>query len=105
MKSIALVLPYFGKFPDYFKLFLKSCKKNKSVDFLLYTDCNMIFGNIRKFVTENILEQYQKIFSRGHLSLYRNNEFSNKFYKTQSIINYKEVYCSEKSFHFDEWGG
>ena len=27
--KIAFILPYFGEFPNYFKLYLKSCEFNK----------------------------------------------------------------------------
>ena len=36
--SIAIILPYFGKLPNYFNLFLYSCSKNKKVTFIVITD-------------------------------------------------------------------
>ena len=33
-----MILPYFGKFNNYFPLFLKSCGYNPSYDFLIFTD-------------------------------------------------------------------
>lgn len=38
MKRIALIIPYFGKFPNYFPLFLNSCRHNPTIDWLLVTD-------------------------------------------------------------------
>ena len=38
MKSICLIIPYFGKFKNYFPLFLKSCSYNPTVDWLVFTD-------------------------------------------------------------------
>lgn len=38
MKRIALIIPYFGKFPNYFQLFLNSCRHNPTIDWLLVTD-------------------------------------------------------------------
>lgn len=38
MKKIALIIPYFGKFPNYFPLFLNSCRRNPTIDWLLVTD-------------------------------------------------------------------
>lgn len=38
MKNLVLILPYFGKFKNYFPLFLKSCATNKTITWLLYTD-------------------------------------------------------------------
>lgn len=38
MKKIALINCYIGKFPWFFKFFLKSCEYNTTVDFLIFTD-------------------------------------------------------------------
>ena len=38
MNRIAIILPYFGKLPDYFGLFLNSCKENPTIDWYLFTD-------------------------------------------------------------------
>lgn len=32
MQKIIIILPYFGKFSNYFNLFLKSCEKNHTID-------------------------------------------------------------------------
>jgi len=44
MKKIAFVNCYVGHFPWYFKLFLKSCQSNPSVDFYIFTDNREIEG-------------------------------------------------------------
>ena len=36
--KIRLFIPYYGKWPDYFKLFLEGCKTNLEFDFLFITD-------------------------------------------------------------------
>ena len=38
MDRICIILPYFGKFPSYFPLFLQSCRYNPTIDWLLLTD-------------------------------------------------------------------
>lgn len=38
MNKIAVVVVYFGKFLNYFDLWLKSCEKNPTIDFLVMTD-------------------------------------------------------------------
>ena len=35
---IALVVAYFGRFPNYFPLWLKSCSYNPTIDFWVFTD-------------------------------------------------------------------
>jgi hypothetical protein len=39
MKSIAIIMPYFGKWPQWADLFFSSCQYNNDIDFLFYTDC------------------------------------------------------------------
>lgn len=169
--KIALIIPYFGTFKNYFPLFLLSCKNNPSIDWFIFTDtevkyswpanvkqifitftefkeivqenfefsisldtpyklcdykpaygeilhkyiqeydfwghcdCDLIFGDIRAFVTDEVLDQNSKIFSRGHLTIYRNNKETNSFYRIQKYMDYKKVYTSSKSYSFDEWPG
>lgn len=171
MKRIALIIPYFGNFKNYFPLFLVSCKNNPSVDWIVFTDdraeypypqnvkviyttfekieeriqkhfdfhvlldkpyklcdyrpaygeifsnelrgydfwgycdIDLIFGNIRKFLDEEILEKFSKIFTRGHFSLYKNEPDINSFYRNVDDSFLRKVFTSERPFNFDEWGG
>ena len=38
MKTIAYIIPYFGKLPEMFDLWLKSCALNPTIDWLLFTN-------------------------------------------------------------------
>lgn len=38
MKKAAFIIPYFGKFNNYFQLFLNSCKFNEDYDWIIFTD-------------------------------------------------------------------
>lgn len=38
MTKIAVILCYFGKLPENFSLFAESCRRNATIDFLLFTD-------------------------------------------------------------------
>lgn len=174
MKSIAFVIPWVGRLPNYFPLWLQTCKNNPSVDFILFTDDNvqynypdnvkvyylsfkelkkifqskftfklalehpykfcdfkpaygdvfseylegydfwghcdidLIFGDIRNFITEDILNTYDKIYSRGHCSIYRNTNDINLWYKTLPNYGYQkwyEVFQTPVSCCYDEWGG
>lgn len=40
-KKIGLFLPYFGKFPNYFSLWIKSVAINPEIQFILITDQNL----------------------------------------------------------------
>ncbi|MEO8239027.1 MAG: DUF6625 family protein [Flavobacterium sp.] len=38
-KSIIIIIDYFGQWPDWFSLFLESCKRNPTINWLFHTDC------------------------------------------------------------------
>ena len=40
MYKIAIVIPYFGTWPSWTPLFLDSCRRNSTVDFFVFTDCD-----------------------------------------------------------------
>ncbi|OQP61166.1 hypothetical protein A3860_05470 [Niastella vici] len=39
MKSIIIIIDYFGKWPPWFPIFLESCRHNPTIDWLFHTDC------------------------------------------------------------------
>lgn len=41
MVKIGIIIPYYGVFPDYFPIWLKSCAWNPTIDFLLVTDLSL----------------------------------------------------------------
>lgn len=172
MKTIGILALYFGKLPNNFKLWLESCKRNPSIQWLLFTDdtkpfdypenvqvhyvqfgeiagkianhydfevdishpykltdykvaygdifshyleafdfwgfcdIDMVFGNIRKFLHDEILDEYDKVLSNGHLTLFRNVPRINLLYQqtVNGRVPYKEVFSRSCCFHFDEWG-
>ncbi|PEG78929.1 hypothetical protein CP369_07950 [Lactobacillus sp. UMNPBX18] len=165
-----IIIPYFGKFPDYFDLFLRSCKYNfnynwiiftdnhdrynypknvkivnmdfeelkkiiqKKFDFKIsldfpyklcdfkpaygyifsewikdsewwgYSDCDLIYGNLEKMIESSLFKNYDKIFTTGHLSFFKNTEKINKcFMNKYCNINYfHRVFTSKKIYAFDE---
>jgi len=80
----------------------------KYYDFWGYCDPDIIWGNLRNFITEDILKNHERIYSRGHLTLYRNNDQNNKvFLESHKIraFTYKEAFTTNYHCHFDEWSG
>lgn len=74
-------------------------------DFWGYCDMSdCIFGDIRRFITDELLNKNEKIGFLGHLTLYKNSEDVNKRFmiKTTSPITYKDVFESEENMAFDE---
>ncbi|WP_320967104.1 DUF6625 family protein [Hungatella sp.] len=170
MNNISLIVPFFGKLPDYFKIFVKSLEHNPDIDVLLFTDqeyispiknlivypmtfeelrkefqakfdfkialdapyklcdyrpafgylfadyikeykfwghvdIDLVLGNFRKFVTDELLKDNDKIYQHGHLCLYRNTEENNNVYKLDGGIDYRKVFSSNIGFVFDEIPG
>lgn len=172
MKKIVFICPYFGAFPDYFNLTLKSIEYNKTIDWLIITDikekydypdnvkvinmsftelrkkvqscfdfkiylgkpyklcdykcayglifeeyiknydfwghCDLdcIYGDLRKFLPENILKENERIYCLGHMSLYKNNDKVNNIFKNKidEETDYKNIFTKERPFSFDEMG-
>ena len=173
MKSICLIIPYYGKFPNYFDLWLESVRYNPTIDFLIvsdieeqynypqnvkikkmtfaelqerirslfpfkaaidspyklcdykvaygeifyeetknydfwgYCDIDLIFGDIRKYITDDMLQKYDKIGMLGHFSIYRNCDEIRSLYKSKCahIIDYQTAYSNNWIWHFDEYPG
>ncbi len=170
MKSIAYVVPYFGKLPSLFPLWLLSCRYNPTVDWLIFTDdktpfdyppnvkvkycsfddirvriqkcfdfsvslerpyklcdfrvaygdifkeelsaydfwghcdLDLIWGDIRAFYTDEVLDKYVKIGYQGHSTLYKNEPSINLLYRrfNKDGISYRQIFSSDKNFLFDE---
>lgn len=171
-----LIIPHFGEFKNYFNFFLKSCKNNKNIDFIFFTDnkkyleqeniymnikfvqisfdeikiriqnlfdfeisldkpykicdyrpafglifkdylvdyhywghCDndMILGDIDEFLGDLInSNKYQRILRHGHLSIYKNDEFTNNLFKSKfkDIVEYKKAFTTKNVIAFDEAG-
>ncbi len=172
MKTIAYIIPYFGKLPKNFPLWLLGCQCNPTIDWIIltddhtaydypsnvmvvytsyqdvvnrikahfdfdvlidrpwrlslfkpvygeifeselrgydfwgYCDIDLMWGNIRKFYTDDVLEKYDRIGFLGHSTLYRNNKENNARYKVivPGEINHIDVFTGKSGYSFDENG-
>lgn len=79
----------------------------KEYDYWGHCDFDLIWGDIRKFVDKYDFTHYDKFLSLGHLSLYRNTNKVNNYYKLDgsNCGDYRTVLMSEDNFAFDETGG
>lgn len=77
----------------------------KDYDFWGYCDTDLIWGDIRRFITEDLLADYRKIGFYGHCTLFRNDAVTNSIYKKQysDLPDYKQVFSSSLAFCFDEY--
>ncbi|GGC05551.1 hypothetical protein GCM10011325_35540 [Dyadobacter sediminis] len=68
-------------------------------------DTDIVFGNIRKIVTDEVLANYDIITAKreylvGHFTLYRNAAITNRLFLESA--DYREVFQSPRSYAFDE---
>ena len=170
MRKCCFIIPYFGKFPNFFPLFLKTCSWNKDFNWLLITDSDVpynypenfnvvkmtfnelkvmvqsrfdfeiafdspyklcdykpaygyifedyikdfrfwghcdvdtIMGNLSSYISEDLLDEYDKIFCIGHMVLYKNTSEINRLFmsKYKGRILYKDVFTTNRICWFDE---
>lgn len=69
-----------------------------------HCDMDLIFGDLDNYITDNLLEKYEKLFIWGHFTLYKNTLLNNQRYleSFNEKYLYKEYFSSEKNFIFDE---
>lgn len=172
MKNACFIIPYFGKLPNTFPLYLRTCAENPDFDWLILTDdrthydypknvhcqcttfdafaarvqscfgfpialkhpykicdfraafgvifaeelkqyrfwghCDLdqYFGKISHFISEEILNTYDKILCLGHFTLFRNcPEINNMYLIPDKKWNqsYKDAFSQERHWIFDEW--
>lgn len=74
----------------------------KGYEFWGHCDMDLIWGDIRKFVTDEILDKYEKIGFQGHSTLYKNEKEVNSRYKTiiDGKMNYIDAFSSRERILF-----
>lgn len=170
MKKCCFIIPYFGKFNNYFPLFVKSCSYNLDFNWLIitddesipempenirvlnwsfsemqqfvnerfhqevalmrpyklcdlkpmygflfeeylsdfmfwgYCDVDIVVGNLRHFITDELLSHYDKLFCLGHMTLIKNTKQHNRVFMNviHNEVYYKKVLSNEKIMVFDE---
>lgn len=173
MTKTIIIVPFYGKVPDYFDIWLMSIRCNPTVDFLFVTDlkiesydipdnfkvlkmsfndlkgliqsrfdfeikcktpyqlcdfrpayglvfsefikfydywghcdADQVFGDMRKYLTEQKFSSYECLYYLGHLALFRNNEKINNFFKLPgALYDYKTVYSTDEWYSFGEVSG
>lgn len=106
--KIVLDRPY--KICDYRPLYGMALQKYISkYDFWGFCDIDLIFGDIGKFITNDVLNKYDKVCELGHFTLLRNNKQCNELWRIKHHIpgayRYDEAFKTPYSCHFDETDG
>lgn len=69
MRTIILIIPYFGKWPPWMDLYLYTIEKNPSINFLFVTDCDVsVLGDILNVKYQHIsfqeyIDHYRKLLN------------------------------------------
>jgi hypothetical protein len=59
MKKIAFIIPYFGKWPEWMKLYVDSIERNKTIDFHFITDCDTAISQASNiYFHQSTFEEY-----------------------------------------------
>lgn len=71
-----------------------------------YCDLDIILGNLDDFISIDRICNYDKIFSLGHMTLYRNSYDLNRVFKKRlnNRLIYKEAFTTDNIYRFDEVG-
>nr|WP_295820581.1 DUF6625 family protein [uncultured Microbacterium sp.] len=90
--------------PAYGKLFAEELEM---YDYWGYCDADVVYGDLEKQITMAIAANPDKIFRRGHLSLFRNSPDLNVLYSCpiNGRPDYRAVFQDQRSYAFDEVGG
>lgn len=78
-----------------------------SYDFWGHVDLDMIYGDLRAFLPDEVLKNHTRVYCRGHLSLFRNTPEVNRHFMLQApgAPDYRKILSNEDTTQFDEWPG
>ncbi|MCL2326900.1 MAG: hypothetical protein FWC39_00145 [Bacteroidetes bacterium] len=67
MQSITILIPYFGKFPEWSDLYFETVRRNSTINFIFYTDCdfekykNMENCRFKKMTFQEYIDNVRKV--------------------------------------------
>ena len=70
-----------------------------------FCDNDILLGKITHFITPNLLENYDKLFYRGHFTILKNNQNCNNLYSKSNLIESEKALSIAENTFFDEWYG
>ena len=76
----------------------------KNYDFWGFGDLDLVYGDIRTFLTDCVLE-HKFLLGWGHLTLLRNDDDANTYFMKQvkGYQNYKDAFTTSRITFFDEY--
>lgn len=77
----------------------------KGYDYWGFGDMDLVYGDIRHFLTDEILSEHKFFLGWGHLSLLKNDEETNAYFmeKIDGYQYYKDAFTTDAITFFDEF--
>ena len=99
--KVALIVPYFGMLPNYYQLFLDSCEKNPTFDWIIFTD------DQTEYMYPPNVHRFPMTFSQCQSLIKSCFDFEIALSKPQKLCDYKCAYgyiFREYLTGYDWWG-
>lgn len=99
--KIGFIIPYFGKMPNYFNLFLKSCEYNQDYTWIILTD------DTTEYIYPKNVKKISMSFDKCREIIQSKFDFKISLKKPKKLCDYKCAYgyiFSEYLKEFDFWG-
>ncbi len=104
-RRLVLNAPY--KMTDYRTALGKVVEEDiAGYDFFGVGDMDVIYGDLSDFITDDLLDSYDRLFYHGHFQLYRNTEKMRSLYRAEypHILTFRYVKSTRYICHSDESG-
>lgn len=99
--KVALVIPYFGSWPEWIELYFYSCGRNPMVDFIFYTDCPLPKHQYKNTIFHQCsYEEYSQLISKSLCINYQ----CRKPYKLTDLKPFIGVIHEQELKKYDFWG-
>jgi hypothetical protein len=71
-----------------------------------HVDLDQLFGKIENFIPWETIDEYERLYHRGHMSIYRNSTIGNNLFRLpHPSVSYEQIFKSPKHAAFDETEG
>lgn len=101
LKNAIVFCPYFGKLPDYFQLWLNSCKSNSKINFIIFSDSD------KKYMVPSNVEIVKLQFEEFVDIIQSKFDFQISLNTPYKLCDYKPAYgylFSNYIANYDYWG-
>lgn len=100
MLKVCIIGVYFGKFPNYFDLWLKSAKKNETINFMIFTDQTGYKNLSNVSFVHFTLEEMKKLASKKiGMEVYLDRPYKCCDFKPAYGVIFEDFLCD-----YDYWG-